>query len=183
MHIRACMRRTLFLLLAIIISGCGATAQQVIPTDPPTITPTFTPTASRTPGGLASPTHTPTAGGASPTGGPSPTSLFGPTRTPASILPTPTRVINPNAPRIEFFTSDVTAASPGSSITLFWSTRNTTGATIYRLDRNGQRTAYDLNEAVALEYARTAAAAFGVGPDRMVAFDPKLAKADAKKAK
>lgn len=51
------------------------------------------------------------------------------------------------------------------------------------VDRNGQRTAYDLNEAVALEYARTAAAAFGVGPDRMVAFDPKLAKADAKKAK
>jgi hypothetical protein len=54
-------------------------------------------------------------------------------------LPTATRVLNPNAPRIEFFTTDVIAAAPGTSITLFWSTRNVSGATIYRLDRNGQR--------------------------------------------
>jgi hypothetical protein len=128
----------LFLCLCmVVLSACGATAVQVIPTDLPTITPTLTATVSRTPGGV--PTMTPTSVAVSPTGGPSPTSLFGPTRTPASIQPTPTRVVNPNAPRIEFFTSDVTAASPGSSITLFWSTRNTTGATIYRLDTNGQR--------------------------------------------
>lgn len=137
MHLRA---SALFFIFALILSGCGATAQQIIPTDPPTATLTYTPTASRTPGGAMTPTATLTPDLlASPTGGPSPTSLFGPTRTPASVLPTATRVVNPDAPRIEFFTSDVTAASPGSSITLFWSTRNTTGATIYRLDRNGQR--------------------------------------------
>lgn len=130
---------TLFLFLALLISGCGATAVQVIPTDIPTLTPTFTPTASRTPGFDISPTITPTPVIASPTGGPSPTSIFGPTSTPLPNLPTPTRVINPNAPRIEFFTSDVLSAAPGGTITLFWSTRNTTGATIYRLDRNGQR--------------------------------------------
>lgn len=47
--------------------------------------------------------------------------------------------MNPNAPRIEFFTTDVEAVAPGSSITLFWSTRNVTGVSIYRLNRQGQR--------------------------------------------
>jgi len=130
---------TIFSLLALLISGCGATAVQIIPTDLPTATATFTPTASRTPGFGVTATITPTPILASPTGGPSPTSIFGSTSTPLPNVPTATRVINPNAPRIEFFTSDVLAAAPGGTITLFWSTRNTTGATIYRLDRNGQR--------------------------------------------
>lgn len=129
----------LLLGLAGLVSGCGAAAVQVIPTDPPTATMTFTPTVTRTPGAGATPTITPTPIPASPTGGPSPTPLFGPTRTPPPFEPTATRVVNPNAPRIEFFTSDVIAASPGSSITLYWSTRNVNGATIYRLDRSGAR--------------------------------------------
>jgi hypothetical protein len=126
-------------LLSLAISACGATAQQVLPTDPPTITPTFTASPSRTPGVNDTPTITPTPIPVSPTGGPSPTSLFGSTSTPAETDPTPTRVLNPNAARIEFFTSDVLAAAPGSPITLFWSTRNTNGASIYRLDTGGQR--------------------------------------------
>ena len=125
--------------LALLISGCGASAVQIIPTDPPTATPTFTPSPSRTPGINDTPTITPTPIPVSPTGGPSPTSLFGPTRTPAADDPTATRVLNPNAPRIEFFTSDVIAAAPGSNITLFWSTRNSNDASIYQLDRNGNR--------------------------------------------
>ena len=50
------------------------------------------------------------------------------------------------------------------------------------VERNGKRAAYELNETVALDYAKTTAAAFGVGPDRTVAFEPKRAKDDAKKA-
>jgi hypothetical protein len=52
---------------------------------------------------------------------------------------TPTRPANPNAPRIEFFTSDTLAVAPGSSVTLFWSTRGANGAVIYRLDQNNVR--------------------------------------------
>src|SRR5690606_38200451 len=125
--------------LVLTISACEATAAQIVPTDPPTVTATFTPSPSRTPGADATPTVTPTPIPVSPTGGPSPTPLFGPTRTPAPDEPTPTRSLNPNAPRIEFFTSDVIAAAPGSSITLFWSTRNVASASIYRVDPGGQR--------------------------------------------
>mgnify|MGYP003460283083 CR=1 FL=1 len=51
-HLGVCAPSYLILLtlVAFLASACGATAVQVIPTDPPTITPTFTPTASRTPG-------------------------------------------------------------------------------------------------------------------------------------
>src|SRR5690606_38956860 len=120
---------------------CEATTAQVmvLPTDPPTDTPTFTPSPSRTPGADATPTDTPTRVPVSPTGGPSPTSIFGATSTPSIDEPTPTRVLNPNAPRIEFFTSDVVAAAPGENVTLFWSTRNIANASIYRLDFNGTR--------------------------------------------
>ena len=127
------------MLLIAFISGCETMAAPVIPTDPPTQTPTFTPSPSRTPGENATPTITPTRLSLSPTGGPSPTSIFGATSTPAVDEPTSTRVLNPNAPRIEFFTSDVIAAAPGSSVTLYWSTRNIANASIYRIDSSGQR--------------------------------------------
>lgn len=71
-------------------------------------------------------------------GGPSPTPLFGPTRTPDPNSITPT--INPNAPRIEFFTSDEVAVPPGGTIDLFWSSRRATNAIIYQLNRQGERT-------------------------------------------
>jgi len=46
--------------------------------------------------------------------------------------------------------------------------------------RTGERAPIDLNETVALNYARRAAEAFGVGESRRVAFDKKLAVADTK---
>ncbi len=48
-------------------------------------------------------------------------------------------MLNPNAPRIEFFTTDSIAVAPGSPVTLFWSTRGVEQAHIYRLNRNGER--------------------------------------------
>lgn len=123
----------------LLLTSCSATAVPVIPTDPPTLTSTFTPSPSRTPGAGATPTATTPPPPVTPTGGPSPTSLFGPTSTPAPELPTATRVVNPNAPRIEYFTSDSAAVAPGSSVNLFWSTRGAAGATIYRLDETGAR--------------------------------------------
>ena len=43
--------------------------------------------------------------------------------------------LNPNAPRIEFFTSDAAAVAPGSTVTLYWSTRGARDAVIYQLER------------------------------------------------
>lgn len=136
------MRSTLFLLLVcmLLTAACAPAAQQILPTERPTVTPTATVTPSRTPGreGDVTPTVTPTRPPASPTGGPSPTPLFGATSTPSNRV-TATRVPNPNAPRIEFFTSDVRAVAPGTDVTLFWSTRGADGATIYRIDPTGAR--------------------------------------------
>lgn len=124
---------------ALLAAGCGAAAVPVIPTAQPTATVTLTPTLTRTPGIGATPTVAPTRPPMTVTGGPSPTPLFGPTSTAAAFEPTPTRPLNPNDPRIEFFTADVLAAAPGEDITLFWSTRGVSGATIYRLDEDGLR--------------------------------------------
>ena len=44
--------------------------------------------------------------------------------------------------------------------------------------RNGKRESVGLDEGIALEYARSAADAFGVGSDHRVTFDKNLAKAD-----
>jgi hypothetical protein len=65
--------------------------------------------------------------------------LFGPTRTPAGDPATETPVLNPNAPRIEFFTTDSFAVAPGSPAMLFWSARGATSAVIYQLNRFGDR--------------------------------------------
>jgi hypothetical protein len=128
------------LLLAGISTGCGAGVQQVIPTARPSATASHTPTLTRTPDPNATPTPIPTSFfSGSATFGPSPTSLFGPTSTAVALLPTNTRVVNPNAPRIEFFRSDPAVVSPGDPVTLFWSTRGTSTATIYRIERDGQR--------------------------------------------
>ncbi len=123
----------------LLLGACAPAAQQILPTARPTITPTPTVTPTRTPGRQdVTPTITPTRPPASPTGGPSPTRLLGATSTPSSNV-TPTRPPNPNAPRIEFFTTDVRAVSPGGDVTLFWSTRGADGATIYRIDTAGGR--------------------------------------------
>lgn len=134
--LRPLLKISLFLLLALpLAAGCGAGARQIIPTQRPTDTPTLTPTASRTPGFGDTPTATPRTDAS----GPTPTSIFGATSTLIAAVASPTRVPNPNAPRIEFFTSDVLAVSPGDSVTLYWSVRNARGAVIYRLDANGVR--------------------------------------------
>ncbi|MEZ4669518.1 MAG: hypothetical protein R3E39_16565 [Anaerolineae bacterium] len=129
------LRPILLFIGALLFSACGSGAQQIIPTERPTTTPTFTPTVTRTPGFDATPTATPRTVAS----GPTPTSIFGPTQTPQAAAVTATRVINPNAPRIEFFTTNVLQVAPGDQITLFWSVRGARGATIYRLDANGVR--------------------------------------------
>ncbi len=51
--------------------------------------------------------------------------------------------LNPNAPRIDFFRPDSDTVAPGSTVTLFWSTRNVTNQPgnimIYQLNRQGER--------------------------------------------
>ncbi len=129
----------LLLLTGLFLSACEPATVQVIPTALPTITATFTPSPTRTPGINASPTLRSTQV-AEATGGPSPTPLFGATRTtlPDDVI-TPTRSFNPNAARIEFFTSDPLSVEPGGQVSLFWSARNVDSAVIYRLDSDGNR--------------------------------------------
>jgi hypothetical protein len=123
---------------ALLVGGCAATVTPVIPTERPTVTPSATASPTTTADANIPPTDTPPP--APPTGGPSPTPLFGATRTPSGDEPTNTPPPNPNAPRIEFFTSADPVAAPGSTITLFWSARGADRAVIYRLDRSGERT-------------------------------------------
>jgi hypothetical protein len=127
--------QTIIILFSLLISACGATARQVIPTARPTATQTLTPTVTPTPGIGSTPTVTPR----SVASGPSPTPLFGPTSTAAAIVATVTRPPNPNAPRIEFFTTSVQQVEPGGQVTLFWSVRGARNAIIYRLDASGAR--------------------------------------------
>lgn len=129
----------LYIVLCLSLVACSPTAQVIIPTTRPSPTVTWTPTNTYTPDPNASPTRmirlqTITSGG------PSPTPLLGATRTPLPISITPTRPPNPNAPRIEFFTSDVLAVAPGDAVTLFWSARGVDNAAIYRLNADGSRT-------------------------------------------
>lgn len=126
-------RAYILLILLLILAGCEAAALPVIPTTQPTATITPTVQPSRTPDRDATPTETPVPADMTPTGGPSPTPLFGGGGTSVAIAATGTRVINPNAPRIEFFTTDVLAVAPGGSVNLYWSTRGVTSANIYRL--------------------------------------------------
>lgn len=128
------------LLLAWSVSACAAAAVPLIPTDLPTQTLTFTPSPTRTPALNETPTARPTL---PPPTGASPTPLLGAPRTPQGVAGgfiTPTRVFNPNAPRIEFFTSDPLRVEPGKTVTLFWSARGVDNAVIYRLDAEGNRT-------------------------------------------
>jgi hypothetical protein len=131
----------LLLTLVVLSSGCVATTQQIIPTQRPTTTPTSTATATPRIIGNVAPTAAPTFTRSAPVGGPSPTPLFG--EGPAMIdLPvaTVTQFLNPNAPRIEFFTTDVNSISPGSEVRLYWSIVNVDRAVIYRINAAGQRT-------------------------------------------
>jgi len=128
---------SLLFLIGSLIVGCEPTAQMIVPTALPTITLTFTPSPTRTPGRDTTPTQRAVAQAA--TAGPSPTPLFGSTRLPTTaIYITPTRAANPNAPRIEFFTSDVLGIEPGGKITLYWSARNVDTVLLYRIQQ-GER--------------------------------------------
>lgn len=127
----------LLALLAGALSGCAAGTVQVIPTARPTDTPTPSPAPTSTPDPDA-PTATPTITPTLP-GGATATPLLGPTRTPSGDETRPPPAANPNAPRIEFFTSDKITAAPGEEVTLFWSTRGATRTVIYQLNRSGER--------------------------------------------
>lgn len=127
--------------LSLWLTACEATAVQVIPTSLPTVTATAQATATAVQPDPVTPSRTPTRPAITATGGPSPTPLLGRAfSTPDAVQPTATRILNPNAPRIEFFTSDVVAVAPGSALTLYWSARGADNAVIYRLDREGERT-------------------------------------------
>jgi hypothetical protein len=127
------------LVLLVLCAACGASAVPLVPTDMPTPTETYTPSPTRTPGRDSTPTPRPTQVAADDTSGATSTPLFGPTHAAQGASLTTTREQNPNAPRIEFFTADVLSVAPGETFTLFWSTRNVSAATIYRLDRDGSR--------------------------------------------
>jgi len=128
----------LLLALATLAAGCQATAVAIIPTSLPTQTETFTPSPTRTPSANITPTPFPTRAPQQGQGAPTP--LLGAGRpTPLPDAPTATRPFNPNAARIEFFTSDPLAVQPGGQVTLFWSVRGTSSAIIYRLDEQGRR--------------------------------------------
>ena len=135
---RSCLFAALLLTCLLLIAGCEAAALPVVPTAQPTATQTPTLLPSRTPDRNATPTAAPTSENQTPTEGPSPTPLFGAVSTSVAAAATGTRVLNPNAPRIEFFTTDVLAVAPGGSVNLYWSTRGVTSANIYRLV-NGAR--------------------------------------------
>ncbi len=135
------MKRFLFPLVLITslgLAACGGVLDPVILTPVVTQPATVTPVATATPM-VALASATPTQLRGEPTGGPSPTSIMGPTRTPPPVVATATPRPNPNAPRIEVFTSDIAYVYPGDSLTLFWSVRGTDRAAIYRLDDEGQR--------------------------------------------
>lgn len=130
----------LSVLLALIAAACEPAAVQLIPTQRPTTTATYTPSPTRTPETEFTPrpiiTREPEI-----SGGPTRTPLFGATATPLPPdAPTATRAFNPNAPSIEFFTSNPLSVQPGGTVTLFWSARRVDSAVIYRLNRDGERT-------------------------------------------
>lgn len=128
--------RVVLCITLLIMSGCGAAAEVVIPTARPTSTATATEAPTRTPARDVTPTALPTNPAMTATGGPSPTPLFGEASTVVVAAPTQSvGSLNPNAPRIEFFTSGASAIAPGGSVTLYWSTRGAREAVIYRLVR------------------------------------------------
>ncbi len=130
----------LSLLFTLLLGACVAAETIVIPTAQPTATITPTVTGTRRPGVDVTPSAPPTLPALTPTGGPSPTPLFGAAAAVVNALPTSTRPFNPNAPRIEFFTTNVLSVAPGDVVTLFWSARGADTAQIYRLDSGGNRT-------------------------------------------
>lgn len=132
------LRVAMPVLVLIVMAGCEAAAMPIVPTAQPTATITPTSQPTRTPDRNATPTQAPTLEDQTPTAGPSPTPLFGAPSTSVAVAATGTRVLNPNAPRIEFFTTDVLAVAPGANVNLYWSTRGVTSANIYRLI-NGAR--------------------------------------------
>jgi len=131
-------RAAILTLLMLLVAACGATAVEIVPTARPTPTATVTDAPTRTPARNVTPTIPPTAMPMTATGGPSPTPLFGAASTDVATAPTQAGgsvSLNPNAPRIEFFTSDTNAAAPGSTVTLYWSTRGAREAVIYQMVR------------------------------------------------
>ncbi|MBE0688878.1 MAG: hypothetical protein IH587_01995 [Anaerolineae bacterium] len=125
--------------LILVLPACSATETIVVPTERPTATATATGTPTREPGINVTPTSLPTRAPLTPTGGPSPTPLLG-LPVVAALQPTASRTPNPNAPRIEYFTTDVLSVVPGDTVRLLWAGRGADTAAIYRLDPTGNRT-------------------------------------------
>lgn len=127
----------------LIVAGCGAAIEPVLPTPRPTIPPpTTAPTLTPAPTNASQLTTSPEAriAPATATPGPSPTPLFAPVtgRPPVTLEPSPIPVV-PGTLRIEYFTADVQTARPGDLITLFWSIRGAERATVFRVSAEGAR--------------------------------------------
>lgn len=137
----------------VILSGCAANADPLLPTVRPSATITQTPPASptppipvttltRTPAPTLTPLPPPTeAPLVTITPGPSPTALIAATSI-SRPLParSPTRrVAQPGSLVIEFFTTDATSARPGEKIRVYWSIKGAESALIYRVKADGTR--------------------------------------------
>ncbi|HLY28317.1 MAG TPA: hypothetical protein VKQ72_18360, partial [Aggregatilineales bacterium] len=124
--------------VALLVGGCTAAEEPVLPTARPSFTPSLQPSATATPVFNASPTATPVRVAIATTG-PTPTFIIGDIPTP---IWTPTATLVEYAPgslEIQYFTTDSSSAKPNDKITLFWAVKGTEKATIYRLDASGKR--------------------------------------------
>ncbi len=129
--------------VGLVAAACGGNAEPIIVTWEPSATFTAPAVTAVTPTTvsmvLPSPTPFPTSPLVSPTFGPSPTNPLAPTQSPAPATLTATFIPTLAGLSVEYFTTDVEAAKPGSNVTLYWSVRGADGATIYRVDADGER--------------------------------------------
>lgn len=126
---------------SLLLAACGADAQPVIVTQPPSATSTPSPTATATLAVAALPTETPQPTRPASTRTPGPPAAFPlvPTVPPAPETLTATAAPTHLAAAIRYFTTDSEFVTPGENVTLFWSVDGAGRARIYRVDENGER--------------------------------------------
>lgn len=126
---------------SLLLAACGADAQPVIVTQPPSATSTPSPTATATLAVAALPTATPQPTRPASTRTPGPPAAFPlvPTVPPAPETLTATAAPTHLAAAIRYFTTDSEFVTPGENVTLFWSVDGAGRARIYRVDENGER--------------------------------------------
>ncbi|MCC7208400.1 MAG: hypothetical protein IT323_13920 [Anaerolineae bacterium] len=136
-------RSLAMLVIVILIAGCAAALDPVLPTLAPSQTPPPLPTSPPVRTAPTIPTLPPTPTRIVPpsaTPGPSPTAIAGAAGGPLALVVTATEsALIPGALRIDYFTTDAVDVSPGDTVTLYWLARGTERATIYRVQEDGAR--------------------------------------------